>query len=64
MTIHTVGKAGYGWSVVGAVEVEGARGFPVVAGCFAVKTFLGCEYFLTKITPYPNCPRTLVQIGK
>ena len=24
-----VGKAGYGWSVVGVVEVEGAVGFPV-----------------------------------
>ena len=47
ITIHTVDKAGYGWSVVGVVELEGAGGFsvgPVVASCFAVNTFLGCEY--------------------
>ena len=47
MTIHTVGRAGYGWSVVSVVEVEDAGGFPVgrvVARSFVVNTFLGCEY--------------------
>ena len=44
MTIHTVGMAGYGWSVIGVVEVEGAGGFPVVAGgcpVFRGQHFLG-----------------------
>ena len=47
MTIYTVGKVGYGWSVVGVVEVGGAGGFPVsrvAARCFAVNTFLEGEY--------------------
>ena len=50
MIIHTVGKAGYRWSVVGVVEVEGAGGFRwvVVARSFAVNTFLGCEYLRIK----------------
>ena len=57
-----VGKAGYRWGA-GVVEVEGARGFPVVARCFAVKAFLGCEYFLTKSHPAPTAPEHLYKQG-